>query len=57
MAFGDGGNDVSMLQYVEVSVAMGNADDPQVLGAASHIAPPVDDDGIARFLNSFFLHL
>jgi hydroxymethylpyrimidine pyrophosphatase-like HAD family hydrolase len=46
-----------MLQYVEVSVAMGNADDPQVLGAASHIAPPVDDDGIARFLNSFFLHL
>lgn len=57
MAFGDGGNDISMLEYVEIGVAMGNADDPHVLEAVSHIAPPLDEDGIARFLNSFFLHL
>jgi len=57
MAFGDGGNDVPMLEYVQVGVAMGNSDDPKVLEAASHIAPSVDDDGIARFLHSFFLHL
>ena len=57
MAFGDGGNDIPMLEYAEIGVAMGNADDPRVKEAASHIAPAVDDDGIARFLNSFFLHL
>ena len=57
MAFGDGGNDISMLEYVQVGVAMGNSDDPKVLAAASHVAPSVDDDGIARFLHSFFLHL
>ncbi len=53
MAFGDGGNDISMLEYVQVGVAMGNSDDPKVLAAASHVAPSVDDDGIARFLHSF----
>lgn len=57
MAFGDGGNDIPMLEYVEVGVAMGNAHDPRVAEAADHVAPPLDDDGIARFLNSFFLHL
>ncbi len=57
MAFGDGGNDVSVLEYVQVGVAMGNSNDPTVLAAASHIAPSVDDDGIARFLHSFFLYL
>lgn len=57
MAFGDGGNDISMLEYVQVGVAMGNSDDPKVFAAASHVAPSVDDEGIARFLHSFFLHL
>jgi len=54
MAFGDGGNDISMLEYVEVGVAMGNSDDPRVFAAATHAAPPLDEDGIARFLQDYF---
>ncbi len=54
MAFGDGGNDISMLEYAEVGVAMDNATDPLVKAAASHVAPGVDEDGIARFLESYF---
>ncbi len=54
MAFGDGGNDIPMLEYVEVGVAMGNSDDPQVFAAATYQAPPLDEDGIARFLEAYF---
>ncbi|MFY9115856.1 MAG: HAD family hydrolase [Bacteroidales bacterium] len=54
MAFGDGGNDIPMLEYVEVGVAMGNADDPEVFAAATHVAPPLDEDGVAHFLSSYF---
>ncbi|NLA15064.1 MAG: HAD family phosphatase [Bacteroidales bacterium] len=54
MAFGDGGNDIPMLEYAEVGVAMGNATDPKVIAAASHVAPGVDEDGIATFLEEYF---
>ena len=47
VAFGDGGNDISMFRCVGTSVAMGNASD-EVKSAASHVAPHVDEDGIAR---------
>lgn len=57
MAFGDGANDIPMLRHVHTGVAMGNSDDLNVFRAAKYIAPHIDEDGIARFLDSFFLHL
>lgn len=53
MAFGDGGNDIPMLQYAAVGVAMGNASD-EVKNAADIVTSCVDEDGIARILNGLF---
>lgn len=53
LAFGDGGNDIPMLRHVPHSVAMGNATD-EVKQAARYVADTVDNDGIAKFLDSFF---
>lgn len=44
-AFGDGINDIEMLQYVYHSVAMGNAPD-EVKQAARYVTKDVNDDGI-----------
>lgn len=54
MAFGDGGNDIPMLEYAGIGVAMGNAGE-EVKAAADYVAPPVDEDGIARTLRHFGL--
>lgn len=51
MAFGDGGNDIPMLQHAAVGVAMGNASD-QVKLAANVVTSSVDEDGIAKVLNN-----
>lgn len=48
-AFGDGGNDVAMLQAAGVGVAMGNACD-EALNASDYVTASVDDDGIAKAL-------
>ena len=45
-AFGDGDNDLSMIQWAGVGVAMGNAK-PAVLAAADRVAPVCDEDGLA----------
>lgn len=52
MAFGDGGNDVEMLEYAGIGVAMGNADD-QVKKYADYVTAPVDDDGITEAIKRF----
>ena len=52
MAFGDGGNDIDMLKYVGIGVAMGNARD-DVKGSADYITASVDDDGITKALKHF----
>lgn len=52
MAFGDGGNDVPMLQAAGVGVAMGNAC-PEALRAADFVTASVDDDGIRKALVHF----
>jgi len=52
MAFGDGGNDISMLQKAGVGVAMGNSL-PEVKAAADHVTSSVDDDGIANALRHY----
>ena len=52
MAFGDGGNDISMLQHVGIGVAMGNAGD-EVKRVADHVTSSVDDDGVINALRHF----
>ena len=52
MAFGDGGNDIQMLQHVGIGVAMGNASD-EVKRSARYVTDTVDDDGILNALHHF----
>ena len=52
MAFGDGGNDVSMLRHAAIGVAMGNAVD-EVKEHANYITTSVDEDGVANALKHF----
>lgn len=49
MAFGDGGNDISMLQAAGIGVAMGNANEP-VKEIADYVTTTVDDNGISNAL-------
>lgn len=48
IAFGDGRNDISMLQTVGTGVAMGNAA-PQLKAIADDICAPVSEDGIYHY--------
>ena len=52
MVFGDGGNDVDMLKYAGVGVAMGNAGD-EAKAAADYVTADVDDDGIFKALEHY----
>ena len=52
MAFGDGGNDISMLQTVGTGVAMGNALD-DVKAHADYVTTDVDNDGVKNALEHF----
>lgn len=52
MAFGDGGNDISMLKHVAIGIAMGNAKE-NVKQAADYVTASVDNDGIAKALKHF----
>ena len=52
MAFGDGGNDISMLKHAAIGIAMGNAKD-DVQAAADYVTASVDDDGIEKALKYF----
>lgn len=49
MAFGDGGNDIAMLEHAGIGVAMGNAED-DVKQYADYITDSVDEDGIFNAL-------
>lgn len=48
IAFGDGGNDVDMLEAVGTGVAMGNAED-EVKAKADDVCGRVEDDGIYHY--------
>ena len=50
IAFGDGLNDREMLKGVGLGIAMGNGH-PELKEIADRVAPPLDEDGIARMLN------
>ena len=54
MAFGDGENDISMLEFAGIGVAMGNAGD-EVKAIADYVTDSVDDDGIEKALVHFGL--
>ena len=52
MCFGDGGNDIPMLEYAGIGVALGNAND-DVKSHADYITTHVDDNGVANALKHF----
>ena len=54
IAFGDGGNDVAMLEYAGIGVAMGNACD-DAKAAADYVTTDIDKEGIAKALRHFGL--
>jgi Cof subfamily protein (haloacid dehalogenase superfamily) len=54
IAFGDGANDIPMLQHAAVGIAMGNASD-SVKQAADYVTDSVDHNGIANALRHFRL--
>ena len=49
MAFGDGENDMDMLEFAGTGIAMGNAD-PQVKARADEVTESVDENGVVRAL-------
>ena len=53
VACGDGMNDISMIKYAGLGVAMENAY-PEVKEAADVIAPSNDDNGVAYVLEKYF---
>ncbi|HSN95085.1 MAG TPA: HAD hydrolase family protein, partial [Anaerolineaceae bacterium] len=52
IAFGDGGNDLSLVDGVGKLFAMGNGD-PRIKEIAHEIALPVEEDGVAAVLEEF----
>ena len=53
IAFGDNFNDLDMLQYAGLSIAMGNASD-EIKRAAKEVTASNNEDGIALVLNRIF---
>ncbi|MEE1145901.1 MAG: HAD-IIB family hydrolase, partial [Bacteroidaceae bacterium] len=55
MACGDGFNDLSMIQFAGMGVAMANAQDV-VKEAADHITASNEECGVAKVVEEFFLN-
>lgn len=54
MTFGDADNDLDMLQYAQIGVAMGNASD-SLKAEADYITASVDEDGIIKALQHYHI--
>ena len=52
VAFGDGENDVELLEWAGYAVAVANAH-KRVLAAADLVCPSVDEEGVAQVLDAF----
>jgi Cof subfamily protein (haloacid dehalogenase superfamily) len=50
LAFGDADNDVDMLRFAGCGVAVGGGMSIEVREAADAVAPPVEEDGVARYV-------
>ena len=53
MAFGDGENDIEMIEYAGYGIAMGNAVD-SLKRIADCVTKSVDEDGVAHVIEEFF---
>jgi hydroxymethylpyrimidine pyrophosphatase-like HAD family hydrolase len=53
LAIGDGRNDIEMLNYAGLGIAMGSAPE-EVKAAADEVTKSVQDDGVAAILNRWF---
>lgn len=45
VAFGDGGNDIPIIEWAKIGVAMGNAEE-SVKACADYVTLPIDDEGL-----------
>ena len=54
IAFGDSENDLEMLRFAGIGVALGNAE-PEVKEAADYVTDYIDEDGLAKALRHFNL--
>ena len=54
MAIGDGENDIDMLRFAGIGIAMGNAPS-QVKETADYVTDHIDEDGVMRALKHFGL--
>ena len=54
IAIGDGFNDLSMIEYAGLGVAMGNAA-TEVKERADHVTASNDENGVARVIYKFVL--
>ena len=52
IAFGDGENDVELLEWAGYGVAVANAH-AKVLAVADLVCPPVDEEGVAQVIEAF----
>jgi Cof subfamily protein (haloacid dehalogenase superfamily) len=52
VAFGDGENDVELLEWAGYAVAVANAHE-RVLAAADFVCPPVTEEGVAQVIEAF----
>lgn len=52
LAFGDADNDIDMLSFAGLGVAIGGMSE-EVRAAADAVAPSVDEDGVASFIREF----
>jgi len=52
VAFGDGENDVELLEWAGYAVAVANAHE-RVLAAADHVCPPVEQEGVAQVIEAY----
>ncbi len=56
LAIGDAENDIEMLQFAEIGVAVGNAM-PRVKAIADHVVGTHDEDGVAEAIERFVLQI
>jgi hydroxymethylpyrimidine pyrophosphatase-like HAD family hydrolase len=52
---GDGMNDLSMIEYADIGIAMGNARDDILKEKAQHVAPHIKEDKLYDFFKSIGL--